>query len=131
MSLKEKQSEFVELFDLLGSWLDRFQYLIDRGRELPEMPENLRNASTKISSCISQTFFLPTAPNGIIQIQGWSNADVPSGLIAILKDIFEGSTVDELRSTPIDFLQTSGLLQNMTANRQASVLEMVNRVIRL
>lgn len=120
------QIEFIELFNSLGSWQDKFQYLIDLGSELPEMPEHLKNRSTLISACNSRTYFRVTTPEGIIHIEGWSNASIPSGMIMILKTIFDGISIKDL--PVIDFHLKTELIDNLTKQRKAALYEMINRV---
>lgn len=131
MTLGEKQSELIELFNSLEAWPDRFQFLIDTGTGLPELPVHLRGPATQIMSCSSRTFFLATESTGIITIQGWSNASIPSGLIAIVRNIFDGGQLSELRSMEIDFHLKTDLINNLTEQRKAGLQEMINRVIRL
>lgn len=130
MTLREKQNEFVELFNSLVSWQEKFQYLIEIGEELPDMPEHLRSQANRIA-CASRIFFYPSAPAGMISIQGWSNAAIPSGLIAFIRQICEGSTVDELRDTEIDFHIRTDLINNMTEQRKEALLEMICRLRRV
>ncbi|MDU1892841.1 MAG: SufE family protein [Dysgonomonas sp.] len=131
MTLREKQSEFIELFNALGSWQERFQYLIDLGAELPELPEHQQCPSTQIMSCTSRTFFLATITFGKINIQGCSNASIPSGLIAIIREIFHGCKVEDLRQTAVDFHIKTDLINNLTEQRKAGLLEMINRILLL
>jgi len=129
-TLEEKQNEFVELFNLLGSWQERFQYLIEIGYELPEIPEHLKTQSTLIKPCGSRTFFHVTAPEGLIHIEGWSNAVIPSGMIMMLKNIFEGSTPEEVKDTEINFHIKTDLKYNITGQRRDALDEMINRILR-
>jgi cysteine desulfuration protein SufE len=131
MTLQERQDEFIELFGSLGTWQERFQYLIELGAELPEMPEHLRMPATQIMSCASRTFFLPSVAEGNIFIQGWSNASIPSGLIAVMRELFEGCPVGDLQKTEIDFHLKTDLINNLTEQRKAGLLEMIDRVVRL
>lgn len=125
MTLQERQTEFIELFNSLGSWPDRFQYIIELGYELPDMPEHLKNQSTLIQQCASRTYFQVSAPGGIIHIEGWSNASIPSGIIMMLKNIFEGSTLEELKEVEINFHILTELIDNMTLQRRASLEVMI------
>lgn len=129
-TLEEKQNEFVELFNLLGSWQERFQYLIEIGYELPDMPEHLKTQSTLIKPCGSRTFFYVSVPEGKIHIEGWSNAVIPSGMIMMLKNIFEGATLEELKETEINFHIKTDLRYNITGQRRAALEEMINRILR-
>ena len=94
------------------------------------MPIHLRNASTQIE-CKSRIFFFASTSDGVILIQGWSNAAIPSGLIAMLYNIFNGCLVAELGSTKISFLAETGLADNLTGQRKAALNEMLNQIFRI
>lgn len=130
--LIDKQKECIELFAQLGNWQNRFQYMIELGEALPEMPEHLRTSDTRTQGCISRTYFYASAPDGIVRIQGWSNAVIPSGLIALLREVFDGCSVLDLRSLPaITFHTDSGLMEHLTGSRTIALEEMVERLRRL
>lgn len=131
MTLQDKQNGFIDMFNSLGSWQERFQYLIDSGSELPEMPEHIKVPATRITSCSSKTFFYPSFHKGVLDIQGWSNSAIPSGLIAIIKEIFAGSTQQELLTIEINFHTETKLLENLTGLRAAGLLEMIERFSRV
>lgn len=135
MTLQEKQSEFIEMFNSLESWPDRFQFLIDMGSGLDGLPEVMKCTLTQIISCNSRTFFYPSVFDGIVHIRGWSNSAIMSGLIAMLQMIFNGCQVDEIWEAKvlntIDFHLRTNLINNLTEQRKAGLLEMINRVIRL
>jgi len=40
--LTAAQQEIVDTFGLLEDWTDRYQYLIDLGRQLPPLPEEFK-----------------------------------------------------------------------------------------
>lgn len=131
MTLQKRQEEFIELFSSLGTWQERFQYLIELGAGLPEMPEHLRIPATQIMSCASRTFFLATISGSQINIQGWSNASIPAGLIAAMHELFDGCPIEDLHKVEINFHLQTGLINNLTEPRKAGLLEMIDRVIRL
>lgn len=135
MTLLQKQSEFVGLFNSLGSWQERFQYLVELGNELPAFPEHLRCPATQIMTCTSQTFFYPFLFEGTVHIQGWSNSAIISGFIAMFQMIFNGCQVDELWEAKIlksiNFHTQTGLVNNLTAQRKVGLLEMLYRTLRL
>jgi cysteine desulfuration protein SufE len=129
--LIERQNEFVEMFSELGSWQARFQYLIDLGSELPDMPEHLRTSGNRIEGCMSRTYFYPSVLDGIVHVEGWSNAAIPSGLIALIRELFDGVAIDELRKTRITFQQESELIDHLTGQRVSLFMEMIRKVQQL
>lgn len=128
MTLKERQDSFVELFNSIPDWTDKFQYLIELGENIQEMPEEMRTPKNQIE-CNSKIYYAVFPPAGKIHIEGWSNSPIPSGLIAVMIDIFEGCDIEDLRSTEIDFHIRTNLLGNLTRLRQLSLLKMIERVM--
>lgn len=130
MTLKEKQSEFVELFDSLGDWTNRFEYLCELSQRASSFlyPVNFMTPEYKISGCQSRTYLYVNVDNDILHVKGWSNAAIPGGLVAVLEDIFEGCSFQDLQQTTIDFHLRTGLLEQLSAQRQAGLLEMVGRI---
>ncbi len=131
MTLRVRQDRFIETFDQLGGWKERFEYLIELGGCLPELPEHLKCPQTLIQGCHSRTYFIANIDGGKVHIQGWSNASVPAGLIAAMREIFEGISPEEIRTTEINFHTKTKLCDNLTELRKASLLEMIDRVKRL
>ena len=131
MNLAERQNQFVELFAGMPSWQERFQYLIDIGAQLPELPASRRTPAVRVFRCLSQTFFSPSVVDGVIRIEGWSNATIPSGLIALIREIFDGVPLSELRQDHIYFHTDSLLAANLTGQRREALADMLERVKRL
>lgn len=127
--LIDKQLDCIDLFAQLGTWQNRFQYLIEIGETLPEMPGHLKTSGTRIQGCISQTYFYPRVQDGIVRIQGWSNAVIPAGLIALIREVFDGCMVEDLRLLPaIAFHTECGLMDHLTGNRAVALVEMIERL---
>lgn len=125
-----RQQQFIEMFNAMDSWQERFQYLIDLESriEFPILPERLRLPATRIMSCTSSTYFYPLADQGKIRIYGWSSASVPSGLIAVFFQLFDGMDIAKFRNQEIVFHTETGLVDNLTGSRREGLLEMVKKL---
>lgn len=131
MTLQQRQEAFIKLFNSLDTWQNKFQYLIDIGEELPELANRFKIQKNRIENCTSKTFFYPHSSEGIIKIEGWSNVALPSGMIAMLKEIFDNTRLEDMRNTPIYFQIDTGLSSNLTMQRRAALDEMIHRIIHL
>lgn len=127
-TLAERQKEFVDFFNEMDSWQDRFNYLIEIGSELPEMLGHLKTLETLIPFCQSRTYFHVSNLNGKIRIEGWSSSSIVSGLIAMLKSVFEGGSTTELEDLTIDLMVETKLVENMTQQRKATLQAMILRI---
>jgi len=127
MTLRERQDQFIADMASFDSWADRFEYLIELDKELPtEFPEWL--LPYRIEGCQSKTCFLPRLHDGLLYIKGWSNSAVTGGIIVAMTTIFNFTSCDEILTTDIDFHLKTGLIDNLTPMRQASLKEMIRRI---
>ena len=88
-----KIGEIIENFELLDEWDDRYRYLIELGRSLPELPEAARSEANKVRGCASQVWMqTEVKPNGasgpVLEFAGDSDAHIVRGLIAILLTLY-------------------------------------------
>ncbi len=128
--VQQAQQEIVEEFSIFDDWMDRYQYLIDMGRRLPEFPEDLRNDDNRIRGCQSQVWFVATRNGDRLEFQAISDAAIVSGLIALLLRIYSGRTPQDIIDTPPDFVAALGLESHLSPTRStglASMLEAIHK----
>jgi cysteine desulfuration protein SufE len=127
MNFVENQTSLIESFNLLTDWQARFQYLIEIGQTLPAFPEHLKTPENRIAGCQSKTFIHVSLISGNVLISGWSNASIPAGFIAVLKQLCDGFSAGEIAGN-IRFHLETGLLENLSFTRQNSLTEMITRI---
>jgi cysteine desulfuration protein SufE len=129
--VESAQQELVEEFSLFDDWMDRYQYLIDLGRRLPEFPEEFRNDEHRIKGCQSQVWFTATQrDDGRLGFQAISDAAIVSGLIAVLLRIYSDKYPSDILTTPPSFIDTLGLSTHLSPTRSTglhSMLEAIHR----
>jgi cysteine desulfuration protein SufE len=118
-------------FSVLDDWEDRYRYVIELGRALPVMPDELRTESNKVRGCASQVWLHTTVsqPQPRLTFQGDSDALIVRGLVAILLAIYDGKTADEivtLDAQPI--FARLGLKEHLTPQRSNGLVSMIGRV---
>jgi len=79
-----KIEEIKDTFELLDDWEDRYGYLIDLGRQLPEFPDVQKTDANIVKGCTSQVWMILSVDNDRLSIQASSDADIVRGLIAIV-----------------------------------------------
>ena len=124
------QKELIEEFQFFDNWMDRYQYLIDLGRRLPEFPEADRVDDNKIRGCQSQVWFVASEHDGRLEFQAISDAAIVSGLIAMLLRIYSGRRPQDILDTPPDFvsaLQLEAHLSPTRSNGLASMLKAIRK----
>lgn len=131
MTAQEAQQELLEEFELFDNWMDRYQYIIDLGKALPEFPEAWKTSEYKIDGCQSQVWIRPDIQDGRIHFDAISDAAIVSGLIAILLRIYNDRHPEEILNTPPDFLKALGLDKHLSPTRSNGLNAMLDRVFAL
>ena len=124
----DAQQELVEEFQFFDNWMDRYQYLIDMGRKLPEFPEADRVDVNKIRGCQSQVWFVAEKDDGRLHFRAISDAAIVSGLIALLLRIYSGRKPQDILDTPPDFVTALELEQHLSPTRSNGLSSMLQAI---
>ena len=122
------QQEVIEEFGLFDDWMDRYQYLIDLGRRLPEFPDELRTDEHRIRGCQSQVWFVPEKRDGRLYFQAISDAAIVSGLIALLLRLYSGREPRDILDTPPDFVEALELQSHLSPTRSNGLSSMLEAI---
>jgi cysteine desulfuration protein SufE len=125
---QKAQAEVIEEFGFFDDWMDRYQYLIDMGRKLPEFPEADRNDANKIRGCQSQVWFVAEQEDGRLNFRAISDAAIVSGLIALLLRIYSGRKPQDILDTPPDFVSALQLEQHLSPTRSTGLASMLQAI---
>ncbi|MBA2124694.1 cysteine desulfuration protein SufE [Hyphomicrobium methylovorum] len=132
MSLDDIRADFA----LLDDWEDRYRYVIELGRALPPLPDDLRTDTNKVLGCASQVWLATrrVKANGDgkqdhLEMQGASDAHIVQGLIAVLFALYENKTLEEIRDIDaVDVFASLGLREHLTQQRSNGFASMVQRI---
>lgn len=122
------QDELVEEFQFFDDWMDRYQYLIDLGRRLPEFPEADRIDANKIRGCQSQVWFVAKQHDDKLEFRAISDAAIVSGLIALLLRIYSGRKPQDILDTPPTFVTALELEQHLSPTRSNGLSSMLSAI---
>ena len=122
------QREIIEEFALFDDWMDRYQYLIDLGRRLPEFPEELKTDEHRIRGCQSQVWFVADEKDGRLEFRAISDAAIVSGLIALLLRLYSGRFPQDILDTPPDFVSALQLESHLSPTRSNGLSSMLQAI---
>lgn len=121
-------------FELLDEWEDRYRYLIELGRALPDLPASLKTDANKVRGCASQVWLATRQerrPDGadVLVFAGESDAHIVRGLVALLLAVYSGRTAPEILATDAQaILAGFGLREHLTPQRSNGLNSMVERI---
>jgi cysteine desulfuration protein SufE len=127
-ALLDAQAEIVETFGLLEDWTDRYQYIIDLGRQAPPFPEAWKIEEYRLKGCQSQVWIVTTLNDGIMDIQATSDSAIVAGLIALLVRVYSGRKPADILSTPPDFIRQIQLEDHLSPTRSNGLSAMVQQI---
>jgi cysteine desulfuration protein SufE len=128
MSTEQAQQELVEEFEIFDNWMDRYQYIIDMGKQLPEFPDTLKTEENKIQGCQSNVWMIHEQQGDKLTFKATSDAAIVSGLIAVLLRIYSERSADDIQNTPPHFMADLGLDKHLSPTRSNGLNAMLERI---
>jgi cysteine desulfuration protein SufE len=122
--------DLAETFDLLGDWEERYRYVIELGQALEPLADAERNPDTRVSGCASQVWLVgDPVRDGTLHWRGDSDAHIVRGLIAIVLDLYNGLTPDQVRDFDAQGAITRlGLPEALSSQRANGLASMIARL---
>jgi cysteine desulfuration protein SufE len=121
--------ELVEDFEFLEDWEDRYRHVIDQGKAMDALPEALRVPALKVDGCASQVWLHAELKDGVLHFDGASDAMIVSGLIAVLRTLYNGLSPAQVIAVDARAqLGRLGLNEHLSAQRSNGLTAMIERV---
>jgi cysteine desulfuration protein SufE len=128
MTIKEVQDNIVEEFSLFDDWMDKYNLLIDLGKELPVIDPKFKVKDFLIEGCQSKVWLHPDYDGKLITFTADSDAIITRGIVALLIKVLSGRAPEEIISTDLYFIDKIGLRQNLSPTRSNGLLSMVRQM---
>ena len=122
------QDEIVETFQLLEDWTDRYQYIIDLGRQAPPFPADWQIEQYRLKGCQSQVWIVTEMKEGRLQIHATSDSAIVAGLIAMLVKVYSNRRPADIISTPPEFIRKIQLEDHLSPTRSNGLSAMVQQI---
>lgn len=124
-TLKEAEEEVVDSFSMYDEWLDKYEYLIDLGKNLPPYPEELKTEDRLIKGCQSRVWLNYEVEDGHLYFTADSDAIITKGIISLLISVYSGRTPEEISSSDFSFIEKIGLKENLSPTRANGLASMI------
>lgn len=128
MSIKEIEKELIEEFDMFEDWMEKYNYLIDLGKNIEALPDNLRSEDNLVSGCQSQVWLHAELKDGKVVYQADSDALIPKGIVSLLLRVFSGHSPKSIVDSELEFIQEIGLEEHLSPNRANGLMAMVTQM---
>ena len=124
------QDAIADEFGLFGDWSERYQYLIDLGRKLPDLPDALKTEDNRLTGCQSMVWIVANGNAERLDFQSISDSAIVSGLIALALRVYSGRSAADIIDTTPDYIERIGLSKHLSPTRSnglASLLAFIQQ----
>jgi cysteine desulfuration protein SufE len=128
MTINEIQEEIIEEFSLFDDWMDRYNQLIEAGKDLPGIDVKNKVKDYLIEGCQSKVWLYPEMVNDRIRFSADSDAIITRGIVALLIRVLSDRTAEEIINAELFFIDRIGLRQNLSPTRSNGLLAMVKQM---
>ncbi len=128
MSIEGKKEEIVEEFSFFEDWDERFQYVIDLGKDLPIIEQQFKTENNLISGCQSKVWLHASLNDGKVEFTADSDAIITKGIIAILIRVFSNQKPADILEANLDFIDQIGLKSHLSPTRANGLVSMIKQI---
>jgi cysteine desulfuration protein SufE len=128
MTVNEVQDKIIDDFSFFDDWMDKYNLLIDLGKDLPVIDPKFKVKDFLIEGCQSKVWLHPDFDGKIITFTADSDAIITRGIVALLIKVLSGRTPQEIISADLYFIEKIGLRQNLSPTRSNGLLSMVRQM---
>jgi len=128
MTIKEKQDEVIDDFSFMENWEDKYEYIIQLGKELPLIPEEFKTSDNLIKGCQSRVWLHTELKDGKLEFTADSDAVITKGLVSLMISVLSGHTPKEIADAEIFFIDAIGLSSHLSPTRSNGLLSMLKQM---
>ncbi len=113
----DAQKAIVEEFAFFSDWSERYQYLIDLGKKLPDVKQEWKTEEHRLTGCQSMVWIVPEGNKDRLDFSAISDSTIVSGLIFLALRVYSGRSAEEIMSTAPDYIGQIGLAKHLSPTR--------------
>ncbi len=127
-TITEIQDQIIDDFSLMEEWDDKYAYIIEIGKNIPELPSEFKTDENIIRGCQSKVWMTSKLENNKVNYQADSDAIIVKGLIGLLLKTYSGHTPDQIINTEPYFINKIGMSQHLSMTRSNGLASMVKQM---
>nr|WP_315252353.1 SufE family protein [uncultured Flavobacterium sp.] len=128
MTIKEIQNEIIDEFSMFDDWMQRYEYIIDLGKNLPLIKEKSKTEDNLIKGCQSKVWLQGEQNDDKIVFTADSDAILTKGIIAILIRAFSNQKAIDILNADTDFIDEIGLKEHLSPTRANGLVSMIKNI---
>ncbi|ALL05102.1 Fe-S metabolism protein SufE [Pedobacter sp. PACM 27299] len=127
-NISEIEKEIISDFSMFDSWEDKYEYLIDLGKQLPELEEAYKTNDHKIKGCQSSVWLIASYQDGKVFFKADSDAMIVKGLVSMLIKVLSGQPPKAILEAKLEFIKEIGMFSHLAQTRSNGLLAMIKQM---
>ena len=127
-SIAEIQKEIIDEFNMFDNWMQKYEYMIDLGKDLPIISPKYKTNNNLIKGCQSRVWLHAELKNDRLFFHGDSDAIMTKGIVALLLRVLSEQKPEDIITSKLDFLNKIGLKEQLSATRANGLASMVKQM---
>ena len=128
MEIIEIQNEIVDEFNMFDSWMEKYEYLIDLGKNIPKISNENKTDDNIIKGCQSKVWLHAIEDSGKVNFFADSDAIITKGIISLLIRTFSGQKPQDIIESDLDFIDKIGLKEHLSPSRANGLGSMIKQL---
>jgi cysteine desulfuration protein SufE len=128
MTIEEKQQEIIDEFGVFDDWMEKYEYIIDLGKDLPLIAEQKKTDDRLIEGCQSRVWLDASIENDRMVLTADSDAIITKGIIGLLVRVLDNETPEAVAKADLHFIQDIGLAEHLSPTRANGLASMVKKI---
>lgn len=129
MSIETRQQEIIEEFGMFSEWMEKYEHLIELGKELPLIDEKYKTDDNLIKGCQSRVWLhAEKDTDGLLRFTADSDAIITKGLVALVIRVLDGSKPSEIAEADLHFVGDIGLGSHLSQTRSNGLASMIKQM---
>ena len=127
-TMKETEAELIQEFEMFDDWMDKYNYIIELGKDLPMIDPQFKTEEFLISGCQSQVWLHPDMRDGKLFFSADSDAIITKGIVNLLIRVLSGHTPQEILDNDLSYIDTIGLKNHLSPTRSNGLASMIKQI---
>jgi len=128
MTIAEIQEEIVDEFSIFDDWIDKYEHIIESGKELDSISDDLKTSANLVKGCQSQVWLHAEMEGNNLIFQAGSDAIITKGLVSLVVRTLSGHTPREILDAELSFVDEIGLKEHLSPTRSNGLVSMIKKI---
>jgi cysteine desulfuration protein SufE len=127
-TLEQKQEEIIQEFDIFEDWMEKYEYIIELGKDTPVIDPSKKTDDRLIEGCQSKVWLDSSLEGDKMRFSADSDAIITKGIIGLLIRVLDNETPEVIAKAELHFIQDIGLQEHLSITRSNGLLSMIKKI---